>query len=615
MSGAGVPKFVFVPTSVGGRQVVPTRMGVLVRTTPEGAFIVREGYPEQLNWEWSEKDETLSLQLLCGPGVRSTKVMLDGITSAALNRVLRVIRRAPPSKPSDKTFTRAQSGSAPELPGVLALLGSSLLDTPEGLARLDGFLTSGGMPRSEDAPDGQAGNVPLAARTGGRFASWSGDNSGSLSMPIRFEASAPKPTKGITTGGGLGGPINIRDGSGDKPDGVTQSRTADVRVGEQIVATGLPTNEARALVEKIRDLADQQAAALQAVQDAFQAGWDESDPAAVKKKQAELNALGEKVKEINKQLAALGVDMSGSKAGAVTAPGALDISGDGGSTGGGAKSAANITADAKSGNFVEVWGSMDPMDILKIEALDPENRGKDPESYQGFARWAPHFYIDVDKLAGEIGDPPPEDDGDPPPERPKTGGGGGGGGEDDDKDKDEDKDKPDPQNQRARDTHGQPGQQPTGSAIAFAATAGPVTDSISTGTAGVTISAQKDGITRIDGEDQDVQDSGQNDPPPSNEVEVTPDGRFIKVYKDGRVVRVQRTSGGVLTGAPVTVGDVSPPAECPIGNKGDGGTTVEDDGRRVKTYDKNGNLLTDRLKKGGILGPGADGATGGTRLL
>lgn len=585
----GCPKFLVVPRTADGRGVAPTRFGVLVRVTPEGEFIVREGYGNQLNWEWLEARELLSFQLLCGPTLRSTRVTLDGISAGALDQLLRVVRRVQPPAFGTRTRLHAQEAATLDPSGLLVVEGSGLLATPFGLGRFDGFHVAGGQPRSEYDHAAQSGRVPLGAHCHrGRFSDVADKGAERfLSMPIRFDAGGAGGSR-VPAGGGLQG-SRVDVSSSGPPWTVTVN-------GEQVASVSTFAG-AQAAAGQIHALMAQQRVALDAVTAFLGNEWDESTPEKLAESRARRDELVARVNEINAQLAAAGLDVSGDAGGFVTDPDNLEP---------GAKG-TDATARPNTPGAIELWGSMDAMDIQRITALAEELRGSDPDLYQLLARWAPHVWLDPEILIGTPEEKKKkrkkkeEDDPQPPP-----GGGGGGGG------KKEEKPEPDPQEQRNRDSFGPPGEGgvPTGgAAIPVPPTANAaLIPSIDDGN-GEPIPSEHEGIERVNGEDQDNQDAG-TDVTQGSRVTSTPteDGKSIVIRKDGRIVRIQRLSGGILTGTPLTY-DPAQPTECPIaGGKTERVETeyISKNGQKRIKVTENGRTVEDRLApgQGGVLPEG-----------
>jgi len=174
------------------------------------------GKANPLNWEWSAR--MLGLQLLAGPSVRSTRVTSGDLydkegrpVAGHLEQLLRVVRLISPAGVADlKGNTRVRiAGFRPDPTGLLSLRGDGLVLTLQGLARLDGVLTSAYLPRSEFDEEGQLGLVPAAVHTTAHFADWSrvgvATDSG-LSMPLRFMNLVGGRTKSGDATGVLGDP-------------------------------------------------------------------------------------------------------------------------------------------------------------------------------------------------------------------------------------------------------------------------------------------------------------------------------------------------------------------------------------------------------------------------
>lgn len=563
-----------------------------------------------LNWEWAEQDKgtvlggqprrVQSVRLLAGPRVHSTRIT-DGdlnedgrLVEGDLYDVVRTIRRVEGDSGGTRTRTDVAAAARTGPTGLAAIRGRALLDTRLGLGRLDGFLVAGGYPRTEFAEDGQQGAVPVAADAhGGRFTDYPTRADG-LSMPIRFDQGAPSPSG--PQAGALTAPkvFDVVDTGGNTVLPSTHAPTGEFQIQQdgRTIRTTSSRDQALTLARGMSALGAQ----LQTVLDQLtplanaEASAKESgtplDP-AIAQQAAFLRAQAQGLKA---SLGALGADVSGVSIG-------LD-------SGDALTGVVDATAKPGDPDIVELWGSMDPMDIVKLEALDEALRGTNPDLYQAIARWAPHFFVSLSKLIGkpEDGDPPPEkkkDPKDPPP------GGGGGGGE-----KDEDDDKPDPQEERIRNSFAAPGNSPTGHAIAVPESDQPVTEGIDDGD-GNTVSAEKEGINRIDGEAQDAQDAG-TDKATGTGITTKNDGKHLKIYKDGRLIEVQQLNGGILTGSPIPgqeqiVGQPPPPTECPIGGRRKPNIVIVDDGRFIHTY-VDGVLVSSVRKEGGVLTPtNADG--------
>jgi hypothetical protein len=555
----GVPKIIIVPRSADGRLVPPTRFGVLVRITPEGGFVIREGYGNQLNWEWLEDEELLSHQLLCGPNLRSTRVTLDGISSGALDQLLGVVRRVPPQSAGQSRTTSAGAGPPPDPSGLLVLDGKGLLLTPEGLGRLNGFLTTGGTPRTKYDHDAQGGKVVAAARTVGRFNSLDVDGVEKfLSMPARFRdpkkiEAKQEPTEQGNVYGlafvyqkiGLDGALTY------EPSGlyvVSQQRGAEG-------SSGTPVKEF--LVAAYGSKAAAKAAAL----------------AHLKTLASYLEGSGDII---------VGYEQ---RPDPNAASSAQQFSG----------AAIDASVDEKSENVVEFWGILAPFDENTGTHLDDKDKGTDPERYQKRARWAPYFQADLDKLIGKP-DPPPED-GDPKPPEPQPPPGGGDP-------KPPDPKEPDPQQARNNAMFAAIGQQPIGDQLSTPATEGPPTEGIDDGDEG-TISTVKDGIDRHDGDGEDYVDLGGQQE----------DGGGIPLGGGGGP---QQDGGDDEGDEPVPSpecpagGRRKPKVEVII-YIGKNGET------RKKTL-VDGKVVDDRIiDGGGVLGPGRGGTDGastdGTRLL
>jgi hypothetical protein len=284
--------------------------------------------------------------------------------------------------------------------------------------------------------------------------------------------------------------------------------------------------------------------------------------------------------------------------------------------------ATDVTARPDAKDAVEVWGILAPYDETTRTHLDRTFRDKDPEGYQGFARHAPYFQIDVDKMLGKPPpDPPPPEDGDPKPPEPQPPPGGGGGGE---------PPKPpevNPQEQRNRNSFALPGADPTENLIAQPETEQPTTEAIDDG-AGNDVSPIKDGIDRTDGGEEDEEDAGGagsgqeqdqgggendgggpqiNDPQEPTECpiggrkpvvtvrEVTIGGHvFIETRVDGKVVSLVRKEGGILTPTDADANSTPPPPPGGSGEVSSGGKTYTFEGGRITGV---------RQDSGGILTP------------
>lgn len=196
---------VFAPRSYGQHQAPMTRAGVAV-ATPDGGHFIDIGILEGANWWWNPETKILSVSLVAGasggvaPATKITSGLLreDGKEIAGdLAEILRVIQSAPkagPARSLTKDEAAANAKAAPT--GVAAIIGNVLVLTPEGLANLEGVLTSGGRPRSELDRDAQQGKVPAAIDVRARFASWRASpakGSHDLSMPILFGAGMDNP--------------------------------------------------------------------------------------------------------------------------------------------------------------------------------------------------------------------------------------------------------------------------------------------------------------------------------------------------------------------------------------------------------------------------------------
>jgi hypothetical protein len=174
-------KQIAVPTADDGRAVagLDTGAGVRqVRVDPRAH-------------DFDEQTDTLAPQLVAG--INPTKITNgeyapDGrLVAGDVAELVRVIPKAPTTPEGTATREELDAylfGGGPT--GVAAVRGDAKLATPEGLARLDGFLTSGGYTRSELDVAGQRGRVPAAADIlFGRFSDWRGLKNIALSMPLR----------------------------------------------------------------------------------------------------------------------------------------------------------------------------------------------------------------------------------------------------------------------------------------------------------------------------------------------------------------------------------------------------------------------------------------------
>ena len=171
---------IFVPRGAGGALGL-TRAGILVGSGPMGEGLTVDGWLHPLNWEWDQRTRLLAAQLLCGDGLRSTRVTSGEVlahprgsltveVAGHLAQLLRVV----PRLAEVLSGTTQEHGETTQIDpsGLLVLAGGGLVLTTEGLGRLDGVLTTGSRPRSSVDPEGQAGHVDAAIWTDARFASW-----------------------------------------------------------------------------------------------------------------------------------------------------------------------------------------------------------------------------------------------------------------------------------------------------------------------------------------------------------------------------------------------------------------------------------------------------------
>lgn len=376
-----------------------------------------------LNWElWRE---VLGLQMLCGPRVRSTRVTSGDQTSRSrevaghLEQLLRVI-----------ALVDATAGSQVIVPGLerdptglLALRGDVLLALAgEGLARLDGVLTTGGYRRSEFAPDGQAREVPAAIDYLARFASWRLEGDLGWAMPLRIGAKLVVANTPAGNAMGVGAFVVENEGATVR----LVQREADRLVIREASATPAGRAALEQLAAVLNGLGDTQRAAIAKLFPVQQqAELQQKDGGAVLPETAALLArLEDELRRVNESLAALGAKVTGVHGGFTGFDELL--------SGG----IVDATAGPQDGEVFEIWGSLDAYSLEQRKALDEALRGTDPELYQDEARLAPHFYVSLDKVIGddkpppkkkEDGDPPPPEDGDQDSKpQPPPGGGGGG---------------------------------------------------------------------------------------------------------------------------------------------------------------------------------------------
>lgn len=167
-----------------------------------------------LNWELVRiRDDAArpvlhALRLLCGPNVRSTRVLLSpGGAAGHLEQLLRVVALV--GNAGAGTQVRQLLGLEPDPSGLLALRGDGRILTLDGLVTFDGWLSSHLHPSSEYDSDGQAGADTGAIATLANFSSWRALGLGfGLSMPIRFRQD--------TGGGALGGNATANRNTRDK---------------------------------------------------------------------------------------------------------------------------------------------------------------------------------------------------------------------------------------------------------------------------------------------------------------------------------------------------------------------------------------------------------------
>jgi hypothetical protein len=605
-------KQIAVPTADDGRAVagLDTGAGVRqVRVDPRAH-------------DFDEQTDTLAPQLVAG--ISPTKITNgeyapDGrLVAGDVAELVRVVRRTIDAPQGTVTPGELQALESGRPTGVATIRGGALLDTPEGLARLDGFLAAGAPPRSEFDSEGQRGLVPSAGTTDGLFTNVrvAGGNK-ALSMPVRFDGGGKPGARTVTKspaevlgfyatdGGDSDGYFSVRQHTGDTSEETGTSTTREVRrfylwdYGAGIGAAPRPA------AAQARTLADRLNALAQAYNDSLR------KLSALAKDAPERAALLATIKSVGQQITAEGGFVPSLSVGEGVEGGFTE------------EADTDVTAHEIGPDTVEVWGSLDPYDPEERTHLDESWRGKQYPP----GLWAPHLLLDLNKLIGKP--PPPDPPPQPPPPEPQP---PPGGGEEDEEEEEEPE--TDPQQERIGAAYVTPGsgvgldddeddalEVPSGGAV--------TTDTIDDGD-GIAISPVKDGILVVDGGEEDQIDlgggpqidDGDDDDPEDEPVPAThcPIGGkrepvvtvrevvigghvFIETRVDGVVVSLVRKEGGILTPTNADANTTPPPPP--------GGTGEVSSGGKTYTYD-GGKLTGVRQDAGGVLTPTGQTPSGPT---